>query len=358
MAGLLAAAALLLTLDWWQYMLRAASEPLLVAAILWAILAHLDGRRGSAYVLGVAAALVRPEAWPFLGLYGLWLLIREPRLRLLVIGGAIVIAVGWFVPPWIATGDPFGASTHAASYNGHLGRHPALTVLRRGAGLTLFPVLIGAAAAALLGLVRRQRLVVVLAAGALAWLALVVVMTVGGYPGLDRFNLPAAALACVLFGAGVVAVARLLPGRLLHYFAVIALAAGAAALSRDRIDSLRTQENDARTAVHMLDQLDGAIRAAGGRTALLPCSTKSVIAVNHTAQTALAWKLRVPLATVKGNLREPGVVFRGPHIPALGAPPDLRVEPRRLHDLARSGSWHVFSVIRTGATDAGRCVGI
>ena len=31
------------------------------------------------FLFGVGAALLRPEAWPFLGLYGLWLLWREPR---------------------------------------------------------------------------------------------------------------------------------------------------------------------------------------------------------------------------------------------------------------------------------------
>ena len=52
------------------------------ALALWAFERHLDGRRDHALYLGFAAALLRPEVWPFLGLYGLWLWFREPELRL------------------------------------------------------------------------------------------------------------------------------------------------------------------------------------------------------------------------------------------------------------------------------------
>src|SRR3954454_18709446 len=63
------------------------SEGLLVAIALGAVDRHLAGRRGQAFALGVGAALLRPEAWPFLGLYGAVLLWREPALRRLVAAG-------------------------------------------------------------------------------------------------------------------------------------------------------------------------------------------------------------------------------------------------------------------------------
>src|SRR5512132_2050407 len=50
------------------------SEGLLVALALAAVDRHLAGRPKHAFLLGLGAALLRPEAWPFLGLYGLWLL--------------------------------------------------------------------------------------------------------------------------------------------------------------------------------------------------------------------------------------------------------------------------------------------
>ena len=52
---------------------RGNSEGLLVALCLWALERHLDGRRRDAFLLGFAAGLLRPEVWPFLALYGLWL---------------------------------------------------------------------------------------------------------------------------------------------------------------------------------------------------------------------------------------------------------------------------------------------
>ena len=57
------------------------SEPLMAALVLWAFERHLDGRRDHALYLGAGAALMRPEVWPFLGLYGLWLWFRDPQLR-------------------------------------------------------------------------------------------------------------------------------------------------------------------------------------------------------------------------------------------------------------------------------------
>src|SRR3954465_14912982 len=50
------------------------SEGLLVALALGAVERHLEGRRGTALALALGAALLRPEAWPFVGLYGLVLL--------------------------------------------------------------------------------------------------------------------------------------------------------------------------------------------------------------------------------------------------------------------------------------------
>ena len=80
-AGVIAAAGVVLTQEWSYYMFRGTSEPMLVGLALWAVDRHLDGKRGTVFVLGVGAALIRPEAWPYFGLYGLWLWRREPRLR-------------------------------------------------------------------------------------------------------------------------------------------------------------------------------------------------------------------------------------------------------------------------------------
>ena len=78
-AGVFAAAFLLTTYQYVRDSALGNSEALLAALFLWAFERHLDGRRDHALYLGLACALLRPEVWPFLGLYGLWLFVREPR---------------------------------------------------------------------------------------------------------------------------------------------------------------------------------------------------------------------------------------------------------------------------------------
>ena len=80
-AGVIAALALLLADGYAQTFWRGNSEGVLVAVCLWAVERHLDGRRTDAFLFGFAAALLRPEVWPFFGLYGLWLGWIEPRRR-------------------------------------------------------------------------------------------------------------------------------------------------------------------------------------------------------------------------------------------------------------------------------------
>ena len=60
-------------------MFRGTSEPMLVGLSLWAVDRHLAGRYRLAFVLGVAASLIRPESWPFIFLYGIWLYRRRAR---------------------------------------------------------------------------------------------------------------------------------------------------------------------------------------------------------------------------------------------------------------------------------------
>src|SRR5205823_11826054 len=87
----------------------------------------------------------------------IWLWIREPRLRLLIVAGLLAVPVGWFVPPWISTGQPLLAASHAHQYNGHLGSDPFVEVLRRGADLQLLPALILGVVAVVLSLLGAPR---------------------------------------------------------------------------------------------------------------------------------------------------------------------------------------------------------
>jgi hypothetical protein len=353
-AGVIAVLGLALTQDWAYYMFRGTSEPTLVAASLWAVERHLAGRRGQAFAFAVAAALIRPEAWPFLGLYGIWLWRKDPGLRPLLVAGFASIPFLWFVPPWIGSGQPFLAASHAKSYNGHLGKHHALEALRRAGDLQVLPVLIAAVVATALAWFKdRDRLTVALFGGALAWIVLVVAMVVAGYPGLERFFLPAAGIFCVLAGAGIARVAMLAGGGVATLVAGVALIGVSIPFSSSRIDTARAQKPLADRAVTILDELSGAVGAAGGHARVFPCRS-SFSAVNHGVQTALAWKLHVTLGRVGTTLRKPGVLFVGPHNTIDGAPAPVGAGlQKRL--IARTGVWRVYRVTRPGASS--RCVG-
>lgn len=386
-AGAIAIAGVVLTRDWVYYMFRGTTEPMLIGTALWAIDRHLDRRHGSAFALGVATALMRPEAWPFVGLYALWLWARDPRfrapwMRALLLAGVAAVPLFWFVPPWISTGQPFLAATHAHEYNGHLGSHPFLTVLRRGANLQVSPALLAGAVAAGLALVSlrdpslrdrdhalwgRARLTLWLAAMTLAWWVVVVAMTLDGYPGLERFYLPAAALTCVLAGTGIVRLAWLAArwlgsraaaararGALVAGTVAVALIAVSVPFTTTRISTARAQEPIASRAVTRLDQLSAAVSAVGGHHGVYPCHS-SFAAVNHSVQTALAWKLHVTLGRVGTTMRHQGLMFLGPHDSIDGGAPRVDHRLTRMQLLARAGVWSVYRMTSPGAST--RCVG-
>src|SRR4029079_1173670 len=92
-AGFAAAATMALS-PWWLFNTALGnSEGLLAAAVVWTVVAHLEGRRRAAVILGTAAALLRPEVWPFLGLYGLWLWRRDRGARAPIVAAGVVFAV-------------------------------------------------------------------------------------------------------------------------------------------------------------------------------------------------------------------------------------------------------------------------
>jgi hypothetical protein len=281
---------------------------------------------------------------------------RVPSLRILVVLGWLAVPFLWFVPPWIGSGQPFLAASHAKSYNGHLGANRFVSVLGRGVNVQLLLVLVLAVAAVVVAWWRRRdRVVAGLAGCALAWWVIVVAMTLDGYPGLQRFYLPAAALICVLAGAGVVSVARVVSARGAAAAAVAAaLVALCFGLGNGRVSKALDQRAVAQRAVTRLDDLSRAVAAVGGRSGVYPCRT-SYAAVNHGVQTALAWKLHVTLGRVGTSMRHQGLDFVGPHDAVDGgeAPIARRLSQRRL--IARVGPWRVYRVSAPGADT--RCIG-
>ena len=75
LTGAVAACAALVLAPWWLWgAMLGNSEGLMVFFVLASIERIAAGRHRAGLLLGCGAALLRPESWPFLAVYGLWLL--------------------------------------------------------------------------------------------------------------------------------------------------------------------------------------------------------------------------------------------------------------------------------------------
>jgi hypothetical protein len=385
-AAVAAAAAMALS-DWW--LLNTAlgnSEGLLAAAAVWAVVAQLAGRHRIALSLLLATALLRPEAWPFLGGYALWLWRtgREP-LGLLAVT-LLPVPLLWFGPDVLGAGGALGASSAArgtaSPQSAVYADFPALEVLADFAELLTIPALLAAAAGAALGGTIARRL----AAAGLAWVALVAVMTQAGYAGNPRYNVAAAAAGCVLAGVGVAALARRVasggdatraeegavsggdttarrddravsggdttarrddrvdpdaaraarrPSAALGWPFAAALAAGVLAFTAgdlsDQVEELGDRA-DRRT------DLDALVDRVGGASAISACAPART---NQPMKAMVAWRLDVSMEHLADRPRAPAAVLRAP--PGYeGEPAEPRV-PAGFEPVAREGDWELVT---------------
>jgi hypothetical protein len=146
------------------------------------------------------------------------------------------------------------------------------------------------------------RVIRVLAAGALAWVAIVAVMTQAGYAGNPRYLVAAAAIGCSLAGVGAVSLARAARGG-----APLGAAVLLAAVLAASIGTLDDQREQLSLRPRAADSFDRVIAAAGGRDALLRCGT---LRSGTGSRSWVAWKLDVPMRGLGGRPRSPGIVIR------------------------------------------------
>ncbi|HEX8158415.1 MAG TPA: hypothetical protein VF526_13610 [Solirubrobacteraceae bacterium] len=307
------------------------SEPLLVALVLGAVRADIGGRPRLALCLGALAALLRPEVWPLLAIYGARRWRTDSVGRPLLVALAVAVPVLWVAPDLLASGDALRAAARAQRGNGG-----ALHVLARAVALPL----VAAWPLAIVALAGRDRLLLSLGAGVLAWILTVAAMAELGFAGLPRFMAPAAAVAGVLGGVGF---ARLLAWPSMPR-AARALALAALTLSLpglgDRVSELPAALRTTARIGQSHDRLR-TLADAVGRDALLRCGRLATSDV--LVRTAVAWRLEVRLSDVVSFGRPPrlsGVFLLGPQasqslelaIRAHGVP------------VATRGEWHAYSI--------------
>lgn len=350
-AGGAAAGALVLAPWYFKNAALGNSEGLMAAAVLGAIDRHLAGRFRQAFVLGVAAALLRPEAWPFFGLYGAWLLWRERRRALVLVGaGFASLPVLWFGPELWGSGNLNRASERAQKPNADsaaFAAHPAVQVLSNAVHMFTVPVIVGLVAFVGVLALRRpaagggRAVVAGLALMALAWLGIVAYMTAHGFSGNQRYLIMPVTLLVVLAAIGLGWAAqelRRLPAR--GGVAVIAATLVALACTVPYWSGARGMLDNLAYQGHLQSDLESSVAEAGGAAGLRACgrSTTGAFLVP-----AVAWQLGVHANRVGLEPESPGVVFRVKTHPFSDAVPGLGpVAGKPLRTLADQGNWRLL----------------
>ena len=315
----------------------------LVALVLWAGDRHLDGRHRQALVLGFAAALLRPEVWPFLGAYGVWLWLRDRPARPLVAGLAVLVPALWFLPELWGSGDPLRASSRARTPDlgtAAFADRPALEVTEGALGLVPVLVLAGAAIALAVVGFHRSRLndvTLALGLGAIAWIAIIALMTEAGYAGNPRYAILAAGIACVLAGIAVAFAVRLAAeraGPLAAVAAAVVLVGGSLAFAGEELAAVDRALEENRSQAVLAEEIPGAIAAAGGRDALLACGKPYT---GKYRVPLLAWHLDLHIRDVTVIPELPAVLYY-----AHGSPP-LGSGRLPFTTLAQEGPWTIMA---------------
>src|SRR5919206_3199952 len=353
-AGVIALVALVLADQFVSFFARGNSEGLLVALSLWAVERHIDGRRRDAFLLGIAAGLIRPEVWVPVGLYGLWLVISDrhsARFRgtaAMVGGGLTLLAVLWFVPEYIGSGNFLRAAARAREPvpdSPAQAAVPFLAVFTNGAWALPPPVYAGGLIAVLFALRAFRdehhgtgRLT--LAALASFLMLTVAALAQAGFTGNLRYVLLPAAFVCVLAGVGwaqLVQWIRRRRGVRAAWAAAAVIAAGSAPFAIAYVDRLAGQLREVRAEARVSAALPAAIDAAGGRAAVLRCGQ----VFTDPFQTQLvAWHLHLAQ-------HEVGIFPKRPGTTVVPAGAQLARDPR-FPPVVRTRFWAIGSSCSRG----------
>jgi hypothetical protein len=203
LAAGLAGVAIALAPLYYAYGVQGSSEGALVLVCCLSATSWLDDHKDRAFWWLVAAALLRPEAWPFVAALGIQRLWTNPKRLWWLVAAAVIVIVAWLVPEKIGSGSFMRAATRAHDPNPEsaaFAKSPTLDVLGSMGNLLLWVPAIGVCLALVFGIVawrqsdeRRPipktilRTAAFLGLLAFAWVAIVAAMTEGGYAGNPRY---------------------------------------------------------------------------------------------------------------------------------------------------------------------------
>jgi len=344
-AGLVCAASLALSTGWLRAGLHGYSEPMVLALLFGAVLAHLSGRRTLPLVLLMLGGLARPELWAPIGLYALW----AWRSGAMGLGRAFLlllpIPVLWFGGDLWGSGNALHGSQEAQSIS-NLREVPLGDMLSEtfGGGMIVVPIL------GLLGLaVRpRDRTLRFLALACAAYVGYLCLLVALGYPSTSRFLELPVGLLCVLAGTGTGAVLAAVLERRSGRSRAVAVAAGALALAGVIVLGAARGPTvpDTVTGAHDRAVLQLRLRdavASLGWERLSRCGDPILPADLHWNEAAVAFTLERRLGAVRrvlpwnaldGKLGRPAVMLAPAAFPPRPPPWVTRVE-----EIGRRGGW-------------------
>jgi hypothetical protein len=320
----IAATALVLSDSFISYATRGNSEGLLAALFLGAVERHLDERHGQAFAVAVAAALLRPEIWPVVGVYGLWLAWTRSRSGphwptiALVAGSGVAIVALWLIPEYIGSGNLLRAASRATLPVEGMPAEaavPFIAVFTNAAKIVAWPMYAAGVLAVALAWRERGRdpaapVVLVLAVIATAQMVIVALLTqTVGFTGNSRYLTVPMVVVCVTGGIGWVrgaalARSRLTPGRARAAVAVtVAVAAPFVALNVLRAEG---QWDDVLREAREYGALPDLIARAGGEDAIERCG---LVYTRGFHTQAIAWELHVHEGQVSLRPEPPGTII-------------------------------------------------
>jgi hypothetical protein len=360
----------MLSADWLRYLAHGNVEPLSAGLVLGAVDRHLDGHRHQAAFLAFLAALGRPEIFPFLLLYAVFIFFRRGTHRVVIVALLLAVPALWLGGDWWGAGDPFYGSSKAAGFKERQ-KHRAEAVARSGSvgkGLSasgtpgvgntlkgasdilMLPVQIAAVVGILFAWRRRRKEALVLAGVAVALILMVAAMVELGYGGSPRFLFPAAGLVCVLAGYGVAELARLAGGRWRSAAVVGLVVAATVPLFITRVGTFGDRADDIDLRATLQDHLDQVIEQAGGGDRLRALGHPRI---NPSFSHQLAWAMELPMGEV-GPVRYPAVFLDGPQTRVSpGAGPRIPSATNthvKVTELASVGDWLAVRVTRVPAS--------
>jgi hypothetical protein len=348
-AAVFAGAAVLGLQDYMHYILSSQSDPMLVTFTLAAIDMHLLGKYRWTLVFGVLATLGRPEAGPWLALWGLWAWFKVPGMRWWLVGGAVVVAFGWFGIPTITNHRPLLAGDLAQKSPRALRHNQFFGTLGRFRDLEYTPVWLLALLTVIVGIFRRDRTILTITGLAVGWVIVEIAFAYHGWPALGRYMFEPAAIGAVLAGVGVALILTGLP-KLAHgiprwagipVVAVLVgvLVPGAVARIRDEHKDIRHE----RARTHQIALLQTTTSVLGGARHITNCG-QPVTDVSYVS--ALAWLYHRNVGTVGGF--QQGVEKAELKNPSL---------PKVLFRPVTHGGWSVLP-LHTRAFQVARCHGL